>query len=650
MITIYPTDTERLEKILQETHHHELTTNTGTFKLDYPTLYQYYYEYAEELLKNPDTEIPLLEHTIKTLAIQPIHRVQIKNIPNTPIRQIHSQTHGQILSFEGNVKKTRTVFNQITRAAWNCNHCGKTTTIKLAYDSKVTAPKEKCPYCDRKKGYTLDTKHTEFRDVQLFTVQERLEEVQRGFQPVEIKCYLTDSMVQTCKPGDKIKVTGVIDLRNTNNNNRFTEYCIVKDVDFLERNFEDVTITGNDKQLIRKVAGEGDVINRLAEAIVPSLHGNKELKKALLLQLASSDKETHPDGSTQRGDIHILLIGDPGIGKSKLLQGVSQLAPRGVFTSGKSSSGAGLTAAAVKDVDDTWTLEAGAMVLADGGHVCIDEFDKMSENDRSAIHEALEQQTISIAKAGMNTTLHSQCSVLAAANPKFGSFNDKKDLMEQIQLSTPLLSRFDLIFILRDVVDEERDLLLAESILGMGKVPEAAFDIEFIRKYISYARRNYSPEMTDEASHHISQFFVKWRNHTQYQQSKANTRQLQALMRLSKASARLRLSDKVEMEDVRLAIDIETYCINSSGDIEMSEGTVVDMRNNQKAKTEELMNKEVQRLREDFDNTIPHHIMLKQLQNVTGKSRDYVRKWLRNEDECERIILDTVVQTWSVRE
>ena len=129
MITIYPTDTERLEKILQETHHHELTTNTGTFKLNYPTLYQYYYEYAEELLQNPDTEIPLLEHTIKTLAIQPIHRITIKNIPNTPIRQIHSQTHGQIISFEGNVKKTRTVFNQITRAAWNCNHCGKTTTI-----------------------------------------------------------------------------------------------------------------------------------------------------------------------------------------------------------------------------------------------------------------------------------------------------------------------------------------------------------------------------------------------------------------------------------------------------------------------------------------------------------------------------------------
>lgn len=456
-------------------------------------------------------------------------------------------------------------------------------------------------------------------------------------------------MIQTCKPGDKIKVTGQIDLRNINNNNRFTEYCLVKDVDFLERNFEDVTITPEDEKQIRATSKEPDLINRLSTAIVPTLHGNPELKKALLLQLASSDQVIHKDGSTQRGDIHILLIGDPGIGKSKLLQGVSQLAPRGVFTSGKSSSGAGLTAAAVKDVDDTWTLEAGAMVLADGGQVCIDEFDKMSENDRSAIHEALEQQTISIAKAGMNTTLHSQCSVLAAANPKFGNFDDRKDTLEQIQLSTPLMSRFDLIFILRDVVDEEHDLLLADSVLGLEEEHDTCWSNDFIRKYISYARRNYSPQIRGDASNMIKQFFVKWRNHTQFQQSKANTRQLHALIRLSKASARLRLSDTVDVEDVQLAVDIETYCINSAGDTELSEGTVVDMRNRDKARVEELMNKEVQRLSDEYNNTIPDHIILKQLKKVTGKPEGYIRKWLRSEDGCERMILDTTMQQWSVR-
>jgi replicative DNA helicase Mcm len=648
MITIYPTDQERLEKILQETHNNQLVTNTGTFNLNYQILHTYYYEYAEAILENPQIEIPLLQETIKTLSIQPIKHIQINNIPTTPIRQIHSKQYGQLLSFEGNVKKTRTVYNQIQTAAWDCNHCGQTTTQQLTYDSKVTPPKQKCPYCDNKKGYTLNTNKTTFKDVQLFTVQERLEEVQRGFQPVNIKCYLTGNMIQTTKPGDKIRVTGVIDLRNTNNNNRFTEYCLVDHIDFLERNFEDVVITAEDEKNITTLAAEGNVIQKLSESIVPTLHGYSELKKALLLQLASSDKIIHKDGSTQRGDIHILLVGDPGIGKSKLLQGVSQLAPRGVFTSGKSSSGAGLTAAAVKDVDDTWTLEAGAMVLADGGQVCIDEFDKMSENDRSAIHEALEQQTISIAKAGMNTTLHSQCSVLAAANPKFGNFDDTKDTLEQIKLSTPLLSRFDLIFILKDIVDEDHDLFLADSILNMELQVEEKYSNEFIRKYLSFARRNHSPEMTVEANNMIKDFFVKWREHTKFQQSKANTRQLFALIRLSKASARLRLSDVVTVEDVQLAIDIETYCINSGGDIELS-ATVVDRVHANEARIDELMRKQVEELKIDYNNNIPHSILKKQLCLVSGKSKESVDKWLRQEDELEHLLFDQVMQTWSVR-
>ena len=648
MITIYPTDQERLKKILQETHHNQLITNTGTFNLNYQILHTYYYEYAEAILENPQIEIPLLKETIKTLSIQPIKHIQINNIPTTPIRQIHSKQYGQLLSFEGNVKKTRTVYNQIQTAAWDCNHCGQTTTQQLTYDSKVTPPKQKCPYCDNKKGYTLNTNKTTFKDVQLFTVQERLEEVQRGFQPVNIKCYLTGNMIQTTKPGDKIRVTGVIDLRNTNNNNRFTEYCLVDHIDFLERNFEDVVITAEDEKNITTLAAEGNVIQKLSESIVPTLHGYSELKKALLLQLASSDKIIHKDGSTQRGDIHILLVGDPGIGKSKLLQGVSQLAPRGVFTSGKSSSGAGLTAAAVKDVDDTWTLEAGAMVLADGGQVCIDEFDKMSENDRSAIHEALEQQTISIAKAGMNTTLHSQCSVLAAANPKFGNFDDTKDTLEQITLSTPLLSRFDLIFILKDIVEEDHDLFLADSILNMELQVEEKYSNEFIRKYLSFARRNHSPEMTVEANNMIKDFFVKWREHTKFQQSKANTRQLFALIRLSKASARLRLSDVVTVEDVQLAIDIETYCINSGGDIELS-ATVVDRVHANEARIDELMRKQVEELKIDYNNHIPHSILKKQLCHVSGKSKESVDKWLRQEDEMEHLLFDQVMQTWSVR-
>lgn len=642
-------DYDRLSKILQETHADELKTSSNTVRINWQTFNNYYPEYADNLLAYPRETISHLQLTVKRLSIQKrIPHIILTNTPLTPIRDIHSTQREELITFEGTVKKTRKVFNQITEAVWNCKICKHPVSIKLKYDDRIQAPKMQCTECGRKTKFVLNTKQSTFEDVQLFTVQEPLDKVKRGFQPVEINCYLKNNLIQTVKPGDKIRVTGVIELRNKSGKNMFTEYCTVHHLEFIERDFEDIKITPQEKKDIIDLSHQDNLISKLSSQIVPSMHSNEMLKKALLLQLASSDKVIFPDGSSQRGDIHILLIGDPGIGKSQILKGVTQLAPRGIFTSGKSSSGAGLTATAVKDIDDSWTLEAGAMVLADGGQVCIDEFDKMNESDRSAIHEALEQQTISVSKAGMNTTLHSECSVLAAANPKLGNFDAyNKKIKDQITLTSTLLSRFDLIFLLFDTHDEDMDAMIADQILNSQLNVETSMNHDFIRKYISYARNEIHPTMSEEANDRIKSFYQEWRKFTEYSTTPVTARQLLALVRLAKACARIRLSDTVTVEDAEVAIELEKYCINQ-GEYQINDGTIMNVQNKEDKKMHETMMEVMENLKEDFNNEIPTRFCIRDLKNATGKDSDYVQRWLYQMEREEKFVFNQNSGTWSV--
>lgn len=267
--------------------------------------------------------------------------------------------------------------------------------------------------------------------------------------------------------------------------------------------------------------------------------------------------------------MHILIVGDPGIGKSQILKYVSKLAPRGIYTSGKGTSGVGLTAAAVRDDLGGWSLEAGALVLGDKGNVCVDELDKMREEDRSAIHEALEQQTISIAKAGIMATLNSRCSVLAAANPKFGRFDRYKSIAEQMNLPSPILSRFDLIFIIEDKPNAERDHDLAGHILKIHQDSTIPYVIEpeLMRKYIAYARKSVQPTLTKEAAEVLQDFYVTMRSGAIDEESPVpiTARQLEALVRLAEASARIRLSNEVLKEDAQRAIKLQEDCMKQVG-------------------------------------------------------------------------------------
>ncbi|MFB6185414.1 MAG: ATP-binding protein, partial [Halobacteriaceae archaeon] len=325
-------------------------------------------------------------------------------------------------------------------------------------------------------------------------------------------------------------------------------------------------------------------------------YGYEETKMALILQLFSGVKKELPDKSRVRGDLHLLLIGDPGTGKSKLLQYIRKIAPRSVYTSGKGSTSAGLTAAAVRDDfgdGQQWTLEAGALVLADQGIAAVDELDKMDPTDRSAMHEGLEQQEISISKAGINATLKSRCALLGAANPKYGRFDQYEPIAEQIDLEPALISRFDLIFTVTDQPDEDRDEKLAEHILQTNYAGELnthrkqsrtanvseeqinqatetvtpEIESEFLRKYIAYAKKNCYPTMSEAAKQRIQEFYVNLRAKGQEEDAPVpvTARKLEAIVRLAEASARVRLADTVTEADAERVIEIVRSCLQDIG-------------------------------------------------------------------------------------
>jgi DNA replication licensing factor MCM5 len=331
-----------------------------------------------------------------------------------------------------------------------------------------------------------------------------------------------------------------------------------------------------------------NLYTEFAHSIAPSIFGHSDVKKAIACLLFGGSRKILLDGMRLRGDINVLLLGDPGVAKSQLLKFVERVAPIAVYTSGKGSSAAGLTASVIRDPGSReFYLEGGAMVLADGGVVCIDEFDKMRDEDRVAIHEAMEQQTISIAKAGITTMLNSRTSVLAAANPIFGRYDDLKTAGENIDFQSTILSRFDMIFILKDSHEEANDQRIARHVMGIHRqqgIPEEInqvdFDIQTMRRYISYARTRCAPRLGEEAAEKLSSYYVRIRSEIRSLEHQMGTRaavpitvrQLEAVVRISEALAKLTLCPTVREDHVEEAIRL--FQLSTMNAVES--GSVVD--------------------------------------------------------------------------
>lgn len=571
--------------------------------VDYAELIQYDPVFAGRLINDPSRYLKAGRQVLWALLVQgdeklseeePGVHLRVTGMEREdliPIRAIRATHLRHLLAFDGIIKRLSDVRPKMIVGAFQCKGCSAVTEVDQ-FTANLQEP-FRCEGNDDTAGcqktaaatrFVLDQRASHFADHQAMQVQEVHEDLQGRDQPQRISCSLTYDVTGKLRPGDRVRVVGILQgVPKVIANQRKTEFEIFIDVISLghdEEGFRDRPLTTDELKKAIEFSSTPNLIKKLAGSMAPTIHGMEFEKEALVLQLFGGVEKKMPDGVRIRGDIHILLVGDPGTAKSQLLRFVSLLSPQAIYTSGKSTTAAGLTAAAVRDdfSGGQWTLEAGVLVLADRGTACIDELDKMSEQDRSAMHEAMEQQTISIAKAGIQATLMSRCAVLAAANPKGGRFDTNERILPQVDLPAPLFSRFDLIFPIFDEPDPSQDSLKATHIINTHFVGEyeasnrpylddfdeeevnvmrAAInpevDFKFLAQYVRHAKTIH-PIMTKEAMNHIESNFVDLRGKSKEGRVTVTMRQLEAVIRMAEASARLRLAPRVEIEDAQLAV------------------------------------------------------------------------------------------------
>ena len=553
-----------------------------SFYMSWNKLEKYDHELADDLMNKPDIVLEAAKESLIRLVgsdrkeFDP--HIRLTEMPESDllIQEVGAKQIQKLIHLQGVVTKRAEVRPKVKIGIYRCRRCDSVYKVPM---EKGTEPPEICEQC-RKRALELDEVASYFVNLQRIEVQEMLEKVRGGSPAGHIEVLVEDDLVNTIVPGDTVDLIGIVRIRPMPKTkepiyNKFIDTVAIVN---MQRDFEDVELTPEDIKEIHEFAKKTDVIEQITRAIAPSIYGHKEVKEALALQLfGGTIGKMLPEGGRIRSDIHILLIGDPGSAKTRLLQYVVELAPKSVYVSGKSVTGAGLTAAAEKDEmgDGGWTLKAGALVLASGGIASVDEFDKIEDEEQAALHEVMESQTISIAKAGIVAQFKARTAILAAANPKFGRFDPNELPVTQFDIPPTLISRFDLIFPIKDVLDEERDKKLVQHILSSHrdaalkrKPEEDEYDVvpsEFLRKYIAYARKNIRPILTTEAGEKIKEYYLDLRKQSQSQKSVSITpRQIEALIRLSEASAKARLASYVEISDAERAVKLTQFVLNKT--------------------------------------------------------------------------------------
>jgi len=558
-----------------------LRKGNGVIFLDFIKLTEFSKTLAEEILINPEETLRLVEVAIEESGLVKNVRVRLFNLSQSQIvkiRNIRSKHLNELIVVEGIIRQASDVRPQVVNAKFECPSCGTIISV-LQMEKKFREP-SRCS-CGRRGGFRLISK--EMVDTQRLVIEESPENLTGGEQPKRINVFVKEDLVEPqmeekTTPGSRINVIGVlkevpVPLTTGGLSTRFELAVEANNLIPLEETFEELNITEDDKENILKLSQDPELFKKLSKSITPSVWGYEEIKSALVLQLFGGVAKKHPDGSKNRGDIHILLIGDPGVAKSVTLGFMANISPKGRYVVGKSASGAGLTATVVRDEYlKGWSLEAGAMVLANKGLVCIDELEKMDPQDRSAMHEAMEQQTVTISKANVQASLRAETSVLAAANPKFGRFDPYQSIAQQIDLPPTLINRFDVIFTLKDMPDREKDEKIAMHVLETHQRKEEGMVVprDLFRKYIAYAKQKVEPRLSDEAVNELKKFYVGLRNTPVSSESAVrpipiSARQLTALIRLSEATAKMRLSKEVSKEDAKVAIDIMKYYLTQVG-------------------------------------------------------------------------------------
>lgn len=539
------------------------------------------------------------------------------------IRDLRTDRLGQLLTICGTVTRTSDVKPELLVGTFRCAECQQVITgveqqFKVTYPSHCTKRG-----CGNRTAWILlgESRTTRWGDWQRLRLQENENEVPAGSMPRSLDVIVRDEVCETCKPGDKILVTGSLivvpdvptmmspaELKSSVRRSLETRTdgagggegvrglkglgqrdltyklsffgCFVdEDSDWGSktrgtgenvRSEEKVYLSQSDKERFQRISdhegpgGKRDAFDVLARCIAPAIHGHLEVKKGVLLMLIGGIPKRTDEGIKLRGDVNVCVIGDPATAKSAILKWTASFLPRAVFTSGKTSSAAGLTASVVRDMDldNEKTIEPGALMLADNGICCIDEFELMDSKDQVAIHEAMEQQTITLAKAGIKATLNARASILAAVLPKDTYYNPTRPLHKNIEMSPPIMSRFDLMFVIQDIHDVTTDNRVAKHILALHRLREEdtapQLSMLDLQRYIRLAR-TFKPKISPEARERLTKCYLKLREDRTYVRGSAGVtvRQLESLIRLSEAVARVNLEETVTVAHVAEAFDLQ---------------------------------------------------------------------------------------------
>ncbi|CAF0980210.1 unnamed protein product [Rotaria sp. Silwood1] len=559
-------------------------------------------EVADEITRpRPDDEIDM--HDIQIMLMYDAHPLHL--------RHLKSEYVSKLIKTVGIVIAASSIRTKASHIAIQCRSCRNIiSNIKVKPGLEGYALPRKCnsitqpgqPSCQLDPYFVMPDK-CQCIDFQILKLQEAPEFVLHGEMPKHIQLYCDRNLVDRAMPGNKITLVGIYCIKrnvsmskmqgkeklNIGTRQPYVRVLGIRiDTNGIGRSSAQTLTTSEEEEFIH-FSHTSNIYDVISNSIAPSIYGANDIKKAIACLLFGGSRKRLPDGLFRRGDINVLLVGDPGTAKSQLLKFIEKVAPIGVYTSGKGSSAAGLTASVIRDPNSkNFVIEGGAMVLADGGVVCIDEFDKMREDDRVAIHEAMEQQTISIAKAGITTTLNSRCSVLAAANSIYGRWDDLKG-DDNLDFMPTILSRFDMIFIIKDEHDEKRDTTLAKHVIKIHmnilNTDDNTGDmsIQKLKKYIAYCRSKCGPRLSESASEKLRNQYVVMRNGTSIYEREIGkktaipitVRQLEALIRIAESLAKMRLApfaDEGDVDEALRLFHVSTLSSAGSGNLAGIEG------------------------------------------------------------------------------
>src|SRR5918993_1288274 len=555
-----------------------MAANSISLVVDYIDFDTFKPELAKLITNEPDEMFDAFNKAIFNVLyeIHPDYANEIQNnikvrIGNYTVqkslREINAEVINKLVGVSGMVVRSSEVKPLAKKIGYRCLSCGKCSEKELEMDPDTSI----------------------FIDFQMVRLQELPEDLPAGHLPHYLEVTIIGDLVDQCRPGDRILLTGIVRieqeqlsqqiktslfrLRMEGNN---IEYLGGRTADKDSRTIERLEISNEDEKHIFALARKNDAYDILISSYAPHVYGHEVIKEVILLLIVGSVTKRLEDGSTRRGDINVLLVGDPGTAKSEMLKFAAKIAPRGLYTSGRGSTAAGLTAAVIRDKTGIMMLEAGAVVLGDQGIVCIDEFDKIKPEDRSALHEVMEQQTCSVAKGGIVATLNARTSILSAANPLYGKYDPFKNITENVNLPVPLLTRFDLVYVVRDTPEKEKDSRIASHILEIHRDTEHAaqpvIDIDLFSKYLAFSKQR-EAKLTGEAINLIRSYYMKMRNVESEGMITVTPRQLEGLVRLATARARLLLKDYVDSEDAERAIYLIQTMLETAG-VDVNTGRV----------------------------------------------------------------------------